>query len=132
MATVAARLYAILQNTGWQQKDFPTYQFLRALIDNVVALQNSSSGSGGGGSTTIIEVSNNLLNPLLIEGLDGEDGFPGPPGINGSGSGDSSFVPYFIASGETFTVPLYDQALFSMNIDNEGILDIEGFLIEVD
>jgi hypothetical protein len=48
------------------------------------------------------------------------------PGAGGGG------VPYFIPSGSTFTVPLYVQALFSMTIDNEGIIDVDGFLIEVD
>jgi len=63
--------------------------------------------------------------------MDGESSMiPGPPGSSSSSSGNS-FVPYFIASGETFTVPLFKQALFAMNIDNEGILDIEGFLIEI-
>lgn len=40
-------------------------------------------------------------------------------------------VPYFIATGETFTVPLYKQALYVLPIDNEGTLVIDGFLIEV-
>ncbi len=50
---------------------------------------------------------------------------PLPPAVPG-------FVPYFIPSGETFTVPLYSQALFTIPIDVEGILDVEGYLIEVD
>ncbi len=41
-------------------------------------------------------------------------------------------VPYFIASGDTFTVPLNIQSVFSMTIDNEGIIDVDGFLIQVD
>lgn len=44
----------------------------------------------------------------------------------------TGMVPYFIASGDTFTVPEFKQALFTMTIDNEGILDVEGFLLEVD
>lgn len=70
---------------------------------------------------------------LVVRGDDGEDGAdgmigpPGPPGSAGSAA-----IPYFIASGATFTVPLYDQALFSMNIDNEGFIVVDGFLIEVD
>lgn len=43
-----------------------------------------------------------------------------------------TMVPYFIASGSTFTVPLYKQGLFSMTIDVEGILIVDGFLIQVD
>lgn len=41
------------------------------------------------------------------------------------------FVPYFIASATTFTVPEYKQALFHMLIDNEGSLVVDGYLLEV-
>lgn len=41
-------------------------------------------------------------------------------------------VPYFIASGDTYAVPEYTQALFSMPIDCEGFLDVSGYLIGVD
>ena len=40
-------------------------------------------------------------------------------------------VPYYIGPAETFTVPLYRQALFAMTIDVEGTLDVDGYLIEV-
>ena len=41
-------------------------------------------------------------------------------------------VPYYIAPGDTFTVPLYKQALFTELIDNAGTLDVVGLLLEVD
>lgn len=41
------------------------------------------------------------------------------------------FVPYLIAEGDTFTVPIYAQALFTMPIDCEGILVVDGYLVEV-
>lgn len=41
-------------------------------------------------------------------------------------------VPYFIAPAETFKVPEFRQALYEMAIDNEGVLDVEGYLLEVD
>jgi hypothetical protein len=41
-------------------------------------------------------------------------------------------VPYFIASGDTYTVPLFIQALWAMTIDNQGSLVVLGFLIQVD
>jgi hypothetical protein len=44
----------------------------------------------------------------------------------------SSGVPYFIASGDTFSVPEFQQALFAMSIDCEGILAVDGYLIGVD
>lgn len=58
-------------------------------------------------------------------GADGSRGFfplPDPP---------PALVPYFIPEGSTYTVPVYSQALSAMNIDVEGTLDVEGYLIEV-
>lgn len=55
----------------------------------------------------------------------------GPPGLRGI-DGVNGMVPYYIAPTESFNIPEYKQALFAMNIDNEGILEIDGFLIEVD
>ncbi len=44
----------------------------------------------------------------------------------------SSWVPFFNPPLTTFMVPPYQQALFTVPIDNEGILDIEGILVYVD
>lgn len=42
-------------------------------------------------------------------------------------------VPYLMSTGETFTVPDGDQALFSTPIVLDGgVLVVEGLLIEVD
>lgn len=46
----------------------------------------------------------------------------------GSGGG---MVPYYVAPADTFTVPLYKQALYLMEIDNAGLLVVEGYLLEV-
>jgi hypothetical protein len=126
------RLYSALLNTGLQNKDQPLYQVIYLLIGQVVALTNITSaggGSGGGSSTTII---NNLIQQLALDGSDGGGGsdisIPGPRGEDGA----NGMVPYFIAVDEIFTVPEFKQALFAMNIDVEGILVIDGFLIEVD
>ncbi len=40
-------------------------------------------------------------------------------------------VPYYIAPGDTFTVPLYKQAPYVMEIDNDGTLIVDGYLLEV-
>jgi hypothetical protein len=40
-------------------------------------------------------------------------------------------VPYYIGVGEIFEVPLYKQALFEMTIENDGIIDVDGYLILV-
>ena len=49
----------------------------------------------------------------------------------GGGGGTASFVPVFLASGETFTLPSTSQAVFSYPITSEGDLDLSGILIEV-
>lgn len=46
--------------------------------------------------------------------------------------GDAQWTPTFIAVGETFTVPVFKQVLFATIIDNEGTLDVQGMLVEVD
>lgn len=161
MAIDPSRLIYQLQNTGLQNKDNPLYQLLFQMIQIVAGLDKSvtaaSSQSGGSSITNILGFppllsdsgAEGLLNDMLsIPGRDGtigRDGMQGAPGLDGNDGEDAipipgprgedganGMVPYYISSTETFTVPLYKQALFSMNIDNEGILDIEGFLIEVD
>lgn len=42
-----------------------------------------------------------------------------------------AMVPTYIDPAETFTVPANRQALFTVPIDNEGILDVDGVLEEV-
>lgn len=50
----------------------------------------------------------------------------------GNGNGSAAGVPLHIASDERFVAPANQQTLFAMTIDCEGILDIEGFLVQVD
>lgn len=131
-----ARLKAILLNTGLQQKDNPLYQFLNALLTDLVNVANvANSVTGGGGGSTTINNIQNTIQQLLMNGdsdsSEGLDVIPGPPGVAGI-DGITGIVPYYIAPTETYVVPEFKQALFAMNIDNEGILEIDGFLIEVD
>ncbi len=48
-----------------------------------------------------------------------------------SSSGGSSLMPWHILAGTTFTIPVNDQGLSAMTIVNDGILVVDGFLIEV-
>lgn len=96
------RLLPVLQNSGIQDKNPPLYQVIHDLIKFVM--------------------SGLEINAAGITSISG----------GGSSSVTAGMVPYYIAPTETFTVPLYKQALFEMNIDNEGILVVDGFLIEVD
>lgn len=52
-----------------------------------------------------------------------------PPASAGAGD---AMVPYYIATDDTFTVPLYKQALFSTPIEIDGALVVNGVLIGVD
>jgi hypothetical protein len=71
---------------------------------------------------------------------------PAGPGVNGyvlqtDGTGATSWaavgaaadstVPYFIPPATTFTVNDNKQALYSVPIDVEGTLEINGLLVEV-
>ncbi len=44
---------------------------------------------------------------------------------------DSGITPYFIPGDETFIVPINKQSMFEMTIAVEGILVVDGFLIQV-
>lgn len=46
-------------------------------------------------------------------------------------SGGGGSVPYFIASDNTFSVPELSQALYTALIDVEGVLSVDGILVEV-
>lgn len=126
------RLKSVLLTSGLQQKDNALWQVINSLIDalgqsnDVLTAQIANTGS------TII---NQTLQQLFLgvgdsdgSGGGGESLIPGPAGV----AGQNGMVPYYIAPTEKFNVPIYKQALFAMNIDNEGILEIDGFLIEVD
>jgi hypothetical protein len=45
---------------------------------------------------------------------------------------DTGMVPYYIPVNESFTVPLYKQALFAHSIVMDGPLYVDGILIQVD
>lgn len=55
----------------------------------------------------------------------------GIPDAATSTASAGEMVPYYIPTGETFTVPVYKQALFSEPISGPGLLVVEGMLIEV-
>lgn len=127
-----SRLLTQLQNTGLAVKDNPLFQLLGQMIKAMATINgevNGFSSSGGSGSSSITTI----IQQILL-GSDGDGSsdeglvIPGPAGRDGA----NGMVPYFIAMGETFTVPEFKQALFAMNIDNEGTLEVDGFLIEVD
>jgi len=124
-----ARLYTTLLNTGLQTKDNPLYQVLYQLIGATLGITKEVNGILIENETSSI-----IIGQSGFIGLPGDDGIPGDdaPVIVGPRGPEGPMVPYFIASTETFSIPEFKQALFAMNIDNEGMLEIDGFLIEVD
>lgn len=75
----------------------------------------------------------NAIRALQAAFESGSQGVQGPQGFQGApGDGSGIFVPYYIAPIETFVIPVFKQALWSVVIDNEGIIDVEGLLVEVD
>lgn len=124
-----SKLQAQLLNTGIQIKDNPLYQVIKQLIASLADINKA----GGAAVSSITNIGGVTVTSIAIPNLDdgfSDDGFiiPGPAGADGA----NGMVPYFIAATEKFIIPEFKQALFSMNIDNEGDLQIDGFLIEVD
>jgi hypothetical protein len=122
-----SRLYSTLLNTGLQVKDNALYQVVHDLIAALVTVNKQLNGVISSSSSSVTNI-NNVIQQLVEVSEFSSDDFqiPGPIGPAGP------IVPYHIGINETFLVPLYKQALFSMNIDNEGIIEVDGFLIEVD
>ncbi len=130
MASPTDRLLAQLNQTQLAQKDNPTYQVIKQLIQRIKELESLTGTGGGGSSSTVI---NNVFHQFLSS----DDSGGGDGGetllINNSNSDEGGgMVPYFIALNDIFTVPEFKQALFQMTIDVEGILEVDGFLIQVD
>lgn len=98
--------------------------------------QNDTFGIGNvkGGKRLTIDASTLTADRLAVwPDSDGSNGYALTTDGAGvlSWSAASGFVPYFIPSGNTFTIPLYQQALFNITIDNEGTIDNNGILVYV-
>lgn len=108
----------------------------------------TTPGTGGGGGPLGGDTRGSLPNPE-VSGIDGRPLLD--PGTEtdgdtivydsasggwrfepGSTTSDGSMVPYYIAAGDTFTVPLYKQGLFKDTIEVDGILVVLGRLLGVD
>lgn len=46
-------------------------------------------------------------------------------------AGTGGMMPYYIGSGETYTIPQYKQGLFSVPITVDGDLVVNGVLVQV-
>lgn len=90
--------------------------------------QSTIGGSGSTGATG----ATGATGPAGASGATGPTGPSGATGATGPTGPAGLGVPYFIASGDTFTVPNFIQSLFEMTIDNEGTIDVVGYLIQVD
>ncbi|MDH1192546.1 hypothetical protein [Stenotrophomonas sp. GD03958] len=64
-------------------------------------------------------------------GIDVDNTDPRRPVVSATGGG--GFVPYFIPDGQTFVVPAYQQALFTLPIEfgTGSSIELDGVLVEV-
>lgn len=118
---------------------------LQAQIDQILALLADIDADAFLPVTTqvkglnSIQVIGTLESGLVQIQLQGDATFPDPSNYYGTDAdgqrgffpAPDSAVPYLIPEEETYTVALNKQALFTMPIDVEGTLVVDGFLIEV-
>jgi len=131
-----SRLNTYLINSGIQTKNNALFQTIDLLIRNTgrardIIIQDIQNINDAIADLLILinQLASRINIPLLDTQQQESETFyviSSPSTVTGSEG-----IPYFIATGETFIVPEFKQALFSMNIDNEGILEVDGFLIEV-
>lgn len=112
---------------------------LQAQIDELRAeIEGGSSDDLSITGSFSVQVLGNAEGGFFIQ-LRNDTQTPDPDSYYGTDSGGtrgyhaipSDTVPYFIPADETYTVPLYRQALFSMPIEVTGSLVVDGFLVEV-
>lgn len=72
--------------------------------------------------------------PQGEQGIQGPQGEQGPPGNDGAigPEGPAGFMPTYIGTSETFTIPANRQGLYALPIINDGSLVVTGDLIMVD
>ncbi len=99
----------------------PWYRFFEALQGGGGGSQGPQGPQGAQGAT----------GSAGATGAQGSAGATGSQGATGAQGAEGPEIPYFIGPAETFTVPEFKQALFSMVIDNEGTIVVDGYLIEV-
>lgn len=125
------RLISQINTSPTAKNDYALWQVITQLIRKLKELNALISASGSGSTINNITNINQFLD-IMSDSGGSDDGSIMMISSGSSGSGTDAFVPYFIAAGETFTVPEFKQALFAMTIDVEGILTVDGYLIEVD
>jgi hypothetical protein len=98
----------------------------------VTVRKNSGANVGTRSRLNLIEGTNVTLT-VADDGTDGEVDITIAAAANGGGTVTDAFVPYYLGTGETFSVPEFRQALYVEPIELDGgTLDVEGLLIEVD
>ncbi len=88
------------------------------------------AGSGGVNIADAFGTEVDGVTDIQLVGASVADGLNGV-GIVITNTSGSSMVPYYIAALDTFTVPLYKQALYNHAITLDGALVVNGILIFV-
>lgn len=77
----------------------------------------------------------NVGNVHITGGTNGQvlttDGAGNLSWATGGGGGDSGQMPYYIPPGQTYTIQLYRQGLFTIPITIDGDLVVNGILVQV-
>lgn len=111
---------------------------IAALAERVTELEEQGLDLGsilGLGSVSIV----GALGDQVIVQLEGDEESPAAShyygtdvdGAKGYHAVPDQTTPYFISASDTYTVAVNKQALFTMPIDVEGFLAVDGYLIEV-
>lgn len=138
------RLAAKLNNSDLQRTNTPLWELISALLkilreirDLLFANSEAQATSAGALSnrTYLTAIQESAYLPFSREliagsGITFDDSTPNERTINSNGAGGG--VPFFIPAGSTVTIAQYFQGLFTVPIDIEGTLVVDGILVWVD
>ena len=71
------------------------------------------------------------MGPTGPAGIAGVAGVAGSPGVAGAAGAAGPWMPYYIASDETFTIPANQQGLSATDITIDGTMRVDGRFIEI-
>ena len=126
------QLLARLNISGLQRQNTALYEVIAALIRRVKELANEVDNSGSSTVTQQITQVIQFMDPSGDSGGGSGDGEVLMINSNNNDGSSGGMMPFFIPLDETFIIPENKQGLFEMTIDVEGILQVDGFLIQVD
>lgn len=98
-------------------------------------LLGGGSAGGGGSGGAIVAVTDGITTVSPASEVDFTSGAVVSDlggGIAGVAIAGAGITPYYIPTGQTFTVPLYKQSLYTHAITVDGAIVVDGLLLFVD